>query len=357
MHRLFAAAVFASAIVPAVCALAAERSSEPLMVGDQAPMLAGAKWLRGGPVDEWQAGHVYLLDFWATWCAPCLQMMPSHQALEDRYGQERFHVVGLAIWSDDGPMTPARALEKHPSLRYAVVEDKEGRFADLFMGGTGTRGLPTFMLIDRKGRLAWVGEPGAEFEEVLAENLGGSFDLQAARKQDQVRREGQALFARIDELRGEDRPREAAELVDKVVALDERRNGWAWAMKYEILADDCDDPAAAMKTAERFLGSDPGRNPFFNYAFALRITRGNTPDRLDQRELDLGVHLARRAVDLAAEPNPDYLANLARVHFLRGEFKEATQWQKRAIDAAPEAQRDSLSRTLREYGAEIDPDS
>mgnify|MGYP001827051203 CR=1 FL=1 len=354
MHRLFAAAVFASAIVPAVCALAAERSSEPLMVGDQAPMLAGAKWLRGGPVDKWQAGHVYLLDFWATWCAPCLQMMPSHQALEDRYGQERFHVVGIAIWSDDGPMKPARALEKHPSLRYAVVEDTEGRFADLFMGGTGTRGLPTFMLIDRKGRLAWVGEPGEEFETTLDQILDGSFDLPAAREQDGIRRAGQAIFARIDELRRDGRPREAAELVDSVVALDQMRNGWAWAMKYEILADDCDDPAAAMKTAERFLGSDPGRNPFFNYAFALRISRKNTPGGLDQRELDLGVHLARRAVDLAAEPNPDYLANLARVHFLRGEIEEAIQWQKLAIEAAPALQRESLTMTLREFETAAD---
>jgi tetratricopeptide (TPR) repeat protein len=283
-------------------------------------------------------------------------MMPLHQALEDRYEKERFHVVGVAIWSDDGPMTPARALEKNPSLRYAVTEDVENRFADLYMAATGTRGLPTFMLVDREGRLAWVGEPGEEFETTLVEVLDGSFDLPAARERDGIRREGQAIFARIDELRRDGRPREAAELVDSVVALDQIRNGWAWAMKYEILADDCDDPAAAMETANRFLGSDPGRDPFFNYAFALRITRGNSPDRLDQRDLDLGVLLARRAVDLAAKPNPEYLANLARVHSLRGEFEEAIQWQKRAIDSAPEAQHDSFSKTLREYGAEADRD-
>ena len=323
--------------------------SEPIMIGDVAPGLTGAKWLRGNPIVKWQEGHLYLLDFWATWCAPCLQMMPTHQALQDRYENNRFHVIGVAIWSQEGPMSPDQALEKHSGLTYAVAQDVGDRLAGQFMGGTGTQGLPTFMLVDQQGRLAWVGEPGEEFDTVLEELIDGTFDLAAARKGDIVRRESQAIFSQIDDLRREGRPWEAAESVDKVIAIDPRENGWAYAMKYEILVGECNAPGEAKKEAENFLAKEPGLNPFFNYVFALRITRADGTGGPHQRELDLGLHLAKRAVDLSKEPNADYLASVARIYSLRGEMDDAVRWQQRAITVAPPAQVHSLTETLNEY--------
>jgi thiol-disulfide isomerase/thioredoxin len=349
MSKIFSAALFWCLMATSVFSQSSENPQQRLMIGDSAPGMTGASWMRGGPVGEWRNGHVYLLDFWATWCAPCLEMMPATQALEDRHTEDQLHVVGVAIWSQKGPMTPAQALAKHPGLTYAVAEDSDDRLADRFMGGTGARGLPTFMLIDRSGRLAWVGEPGDEFDEALEEIINGTFNLAAARKTDEIRRKGQALFSQIDEFRRDGQPRQAAGLVDSVIALDEQRNGWAYAMKYEILVTDCDAPEEALEVAAEFLAGKPGRNPFFNYAFALRITREDGSGGPQQRELDLGLRLARRAVNLTDEPNPEYLAMLARIHSLRGELDDAIRWQRLAIEAAPQAQIDSLSETLHEY--------
>jgi thiol-disulfide isomerase/thioredoxin len=320
-----------------------------LLLGDPAPPLEGVVWLRGGPHDQWTRGHVYVLDFWATWCAPCVTQMPSHQALENRYAGKDVHVVGVAVWSDEGPMTPAKALEEHPGLTYAVAEDVDNLIAKIYMDGTKTRGLPAIMLIDRAGRLVWVGEPGDEFGAALEAVAADSFDPDSARRRDDVRRQSQDIFEEIDEFRRSGQPDLAAARVDDVIALDEKNNGWAYAMKYEIIVIELGDMAVATELARDFISSDAGKVPFFNYAFALRML--NMKDKVPASlwDADLALELANRSVQMADAPDPNYMAAVASVHILRGERTQAIRWQKKAIEAAPPVQRESLVATLREY--------
>src|SRR5438270_13569249 len=93
-------------------------------------------------------GKVVLIDFWATWCQPCLKEMPGYQKLLDRYGSRGFAVVGFksAIMRDtEDPVLFAKKI----GVRYplAVAAD------DLKQKFGGIEGLPTTMLYDRKGIL------------------------------------------------------------------------------------------------------------------------------------------------------------------------------------------------------------
>ena len=349
MRKILTIACVASLLLLVAVERDASATTDSLQLGDPAPIIKGAKWLRGSPVDKWQQGHVYILDFWATWCKPCMTQMPAHQALQDQHADRNVHVVGIAIWSDKGPMTPAEALELHPGLKYVIAKDLNNNVADVFMGGTKMRGLPALMLVDLHGRLAWVGDPGEEFEMALEAVIADTFDLDAARLQDEVRRESQDLFAEIDEYRRSGNPGLAAERVDDVIALDQTRNGWAYAMKYEIFVTDLKDWSAAEEVVQEFTASESGRNPFFNYVFVLRMLKATEALPVAQRDLDNALQLALIAVESADNPTPDYLATLARVHYLRGERDEAVRWQKKAIDVAPSAQRKALTDTLHEY--------
>jgi thiol-disulfide isomerase/thioredoxin len=90
-------------------------------------------------------GKVVLLDFWATWCAPCLAEMPALRRLDETVGPRGLAVVGINI---EGAAA-RRAVEdvvREAGLRYPTVID-EGEVRRLY----GVEGLPHLVVIDREG--------------------------------------------------------------------------------------------------------------------------------------------------------------------------------------------------------------
>ena len=72
-----------------------ERPTASLKVGDQAPALKVTKWFLGAPVTKFELGKVYVVNFWATWCAPCIGHMPELAELQARYKDQGVTVIAL----------------------------------------------------------------------------------------------------------------------------------------------------------------------------------------------------------------------------------------------------------------------
>ncbi len=91
-------------------------------------------------------GKVVLLDFWATWCAPCQVEIPHFVAWQNQYGALGLKVIGISMDDDPGPV---RNLYRRLRVNYPVA------MGDAGLGQTygGIYGLPVTFLIDRKGRI------------------------------------------------------------------------------------------------------------------------------------------------------------------------------------------------------------
>lgn len=101
--------------------------------------------------DEWQ-GRVLLINFWATWCAPCRKEMPLLVALQSEFGSDGLQVIGLAM---DKP-EPVRdfGVEFAISFPLLVGESEVMRLTRAYGNRLGA--LPYTAIVDRAGKLVYL---------------------------------------------------------------------------------------------------------------------------------------------------------------------------------------------------------
>ena len=94
------------------------------------------------------AGNVILLDFWATWCAPCRIEIPGFIEMVEKYGQQGFTVLGISI---DDPVDALLPYAEELGMNYPVLvgdgrDDVKDEYGPLI-------GFPTSYVIDRDGTI------------------------------------------------------------------------------------------------------------------------------------------------------------------------------------------------------------
>ncbi len=111
-------------------------------------------------------GKLVLLNFWATWCAPCLAEIPRFSEWQRRYGGGGLQVLGVSMDDDSAPVL---RLAGRLRLSYPVVLGDEQ--LGLLYGGI--MGLPVTYLIDPGGRIAarYEGEPDLSMMEARIKTL------------------------------------------------------------------------------------------------------------------------------------------------------------------------------------------
>jgi thiol-disulfide isomerase/thioredoxin len=92
-------------------------------------------------------GKVVILDFWATWCAPCRVEIPQFVALQKQYGAKGLTVIGVSL--DEQGLDVVKKFVKGLAVNYPIVIGNE-KVAEAY---GGIDAIPTTFVIDRQGRI------------------------------------------------------------------------------------------------------------------------------------------------------------------------------------------------------------
>jgi len=281
-------------------------------LGKPAAPLTGLQWIKGEPV-KMEKGSVYVVEFWATWCAPCLTSIPHLSEVQHQFKDKGVTIIGIS--NEDAERVKPFVAEKGETMNYTVAVDPGRQVSKGYMQAFGVRGIPHAFIVGKDGNLLWHGHPMAGLDAVLEQVVAGQFDYVAYAKKQAAQEKEQARVLKL------------------------------FKAYFTTLGTDRDE--AARIGLQLVDGPD---NWMMLNALAWRILT-NVPQ--DQRDLELARRAAAKAVKLTEEKNPSVLDTYARALYELGRqyVTEAVAQQKKAVALAQDnnEMRQGLEKALERY--------
>lgn len=136
-------------------------------IGDAAAPLQIAEWVKGDAVDlaDVKGKKIVVVEFWATWCGPCKASIPHLTELQKKFADRG--VVFIGVSSEDSAKVRPFVEQMGDKMGYTVATDDNRKTSDGYMKAYGQKGIPCAFIVDREGRVAWVGHPMGDLEKQL----------------------------------------------------------------------------------------------------------------------------------------------------------------------------------------------
>lgn len=332
-----------------------------LGVGDPAPPLRTGAWIQGEPVAKFAGGQAYLVEFWATWCGPCRVAIPRLNEIATRFNDRGLVVIGQNAYEEDDSAVAPFVESMGDTMTYPVaLDDKrtspDGAMAETWLEAAGRDGIPCSFLVDKQGRIAWVGHPMDLNDTVIEQVLAGTFDIARAATLDAEQAAGKTTFKSRRDAQAEKAVKEVnadgarfieiSERVDDGLAageLDHVARAVNDVLRTAFLADptsmglrckfDVIRLFVMLERGDREAAADwaakdcDARQEAPALAYAWLLTTGDQPS---PRCLQSARRLAERVAKAADGESVPTLVTLARIAFIRGDQPGAVELQQRA---------------------------
>ncbi|RYG62957.1 TlpA family protein disulfide reductase, partial [bacterium] len=275
--------------------------------GSAAPALSVKTWLKGTPVAGFEPGKTYVVEFWATWCGPCIQTIPHVTKLAQENPDITF--MGIGIWEEEGPQLKAFVDKMGDKMGYNVgYSGNQDAMAVSWMKAAGQNGIPTAFII-KDAQVAWVGHP-MSMDGPLAEIKAGTFDtavfkakFDAAAAKTREQMAANEELGAVAKLYKDGKKTEAKAALAKFSAAHPALKSSTDAMAFDWLATE--DPKAWDTRAKALAASEKQDDLQMLMSFAVR--RSGTPT---------GAPMARRAVELGLKAKPEDMTVLMYARYV-----------------------------------------
>ncbi len=328
-----------------------------LTIGDEAPAVDIAHWLKGSEVEKFEPGKVYVLEFWATWCSPCWASIPHLSDLQEQY--QDYDVTFLGV-SDEKLQKVVKFMSKADSenvlwnekIHYTLATDPDGSTAKAYLEPAAQQFIPTAFIIGKDTRIEWIGSP-MKMDEVLAEVVRDTWN----------RADFKVTFEK------EIAPvREAMRLMDSRDTATERGD-WDGAIEALDTLLEAQPDYSYLKTRlfrKMLTVADPAGT--YEYGRSIMEAYRDDPNILNKlawstvddegvrsRNLEFALEAAQRANELTDEKSAGILDTLARVYYEKGDLEAAVKWQRKAVEQAENpGMAGKLRETLEKYQNAVD---
>ena len=223
-----------------------------LGIGSTAPSIEIDHWISNGdgrfePVQQFEPGKIYLVEFWATWCGPCVASMPHLAKLQTEFAGQGFQVISITTEPEEivekflerayEPMSPDDSNkddhfdatkkaddqpDTHPSTyreltaAYCLTADPDASVYDSYMTASGHETIPSAFLVGKTGKIEWIGRP-MSLDKALRAVVNDTWDRNDFRKVYLREREVIKNVGAIAKIAGSAEPESLLARIDKAI--------------------------------------------------------------------------------------------------------------------------------------------
>ncbi|MGC4031060.1 MAG: redoxin family protein [Tepidisphaeraceae bacterium] len=339
MKKRFGVLAMVAAMAVSGLAGAAFAADDALKVGDPAPALAGGKWLKGEPVEKFEAGKIYVVEFWATWCGPCKEAIPHITEMAKTYAKDGVTFIGQDVWEHDQAKAEPFVKQMGDKMDYHVrmdsvpegAESSDGVMAQTWMVAAGRNGIPCTFLIGKDGKIAWIGHP-MQLEPVLKEVIAGTFDAKKSAADSAAKESKASAISKALAKKDYDGALAAAEALQKDGTISAAQLA---SLQFSVNMQKKD--YAAVRTAAQAV-IDAHKAPSQTLSvMAIKLAMLKNKDNNDTAN-----KLAAEAVKMTNGKDGQALFIQSAVFTIQGETEKAAAAKKASLDATPEEGKQQL---------------
>ncbi len=359
------------AVTLAACAflgLATESAfaQDTLTIGDKAPELDIEHWVsdRDGDmphVTKFEKDKIYVVEFWATWCGPCIASMPHLAELQDELADKGVQIISVS--KEDLPTVEKFLKRKVRGEKektygeltgaYSLTTDPDSSVSKDYMRAAGQNGIPTAFIVGKTGEIEWIGHPtypkGA-MDKVLDQIIDDKWDREEFGAEFKKQQEKDLEMARVGkvlkelwDMKEDGDAKGALEELD-IFMKDFDKDDEIYArlsMVRNQLVMEVGGPEA-VKAFNKTVAETENPQAINAMAWGI-VERVQAGDEIEDEMLQAACKAAKRAVELAEKGgNDDGTAAIMDTHanllFLCDKLDEAIEVQKAAIELSDDEQ-------------------